>query len=99
MFAFQCSEICLVSAEGLGLKHLHKGMDDIIQVARQKVTETQPRKESNKKNNVISTPGMIPKYCLICMLLSHGLYLKTRFFLITVAVCVMYTISDLPTSV
>lgn len=38
---FQCSEIYLVSPKGRRLKHLLKGIDDIIQVARQRVTEIQ----------------------------------------------------------
>lgn len=46
---FQCSEIYLVSPKGRKLKHLFKGMDDIIQVARQRVTEIQHNLERKQQ--------------------------------------------------
>lgn len=51
MFVFQCSEIYLVSPEGRRLKNLFKGMDDVIHVARQRVTEIQHnlRKKATRK--------------------------------------------------
>lgn len=53
MLGFQCSEICLVSAKGMSLKHLHKGMDDIIQVGRQRVTQIRSNLEKKASRRVM----------------------------------------------